>query len=231
MGVLHGPAGLGSFKFEVAYHVTGIADIPNIVERIMPGGEFEVEVRVMDMDYGWELWNKKIQVVDENFDVVGTGTLTSRAWNALYGKYEYFGRVKVVAPLIPKEYTWYGQFPRQDVHEMASDPFTFEVTIAVAFALTIRTEPPGAMVKLDGVERKTPVTFGVSAGTFIVTVPEKNFVEWEDGSTDPVRTIEVMEDIEITAYYKPGVPWGRIAIGAAATVTVVTIIYAVSRKR
>lgn len=197
----------------------------------MPGDEFAVEVRVMDMDYGLDLWDKTIQVVDENLDVVGTGTLTDRAWNAKYAKYEYFGKVTVVAPLIPKKYTWYGQFPRQGVHEMTSDPFTFEVTVAVAFALTIKSEPLGAMIKLDGVERKTPVTFGVSAGTYTVTAPKENFVEWEDGSTDPIRTIEVMKDLEIIAYYKPGIPWVPIAIGTAVTVTTVSVIYAISRKK
>lgn len=231
MGVLHGPAGLGGFEFDVAYHTMGIADILDIAEKVNPRAEFEVEVRVMCMTAGCDLMGLNIEVVDEAGNVVGTGSLTGRAWNARYMKYEYFGKVKVTAPSIPGAHTWYGRFPHQELHGGVSDDFTFTVALAVAYTLTVKSDPPGVKVIIDGVEAKTPHSWGVSPGTYTVEVPEEGFIEWEDGSTDPVRTIEVTEDTTIIAYFKAAVPWTTIAVvGGSITVVIGSIIYAATRK-
>ncbi len=232
MGILHGPAGLGGFEFEVAYHTMGIADIPDIAEKVNPGAEFEVEVRVMCMTAGCDLMGLNIEVVDEAGSVVGTGSLTGRAWNARYMKYEYFGKVKVTAPLIPGARTWYGRFPRQGVHGGVSDVFTFTVALAVAYTLTVKSDPPGVKVIIDGVEAKTPHSWGVSPGTYTIEVSAEGFIEWEDGSTEPVRTIEVTEDRTIIAYYEAVVPWKTIAVvGGSLAVVIGSVIYVATKKK
>lgn len=103
--------------------------------------------------------------------------------------------------------------------------------LQVAFTLTVKSDPPGVKVIIDGVEAKTPHVWGVSPGTYTVEVPEEGFIEWEDGSTDPVRTIEVTEDTTIIAYFKAAVPWTTIAVvGGSIAVVIGSIIYAATRK-
>lgn len=103
---------------------------------------------------------------------------------------------------------------------------------AVGYYLTVKSEPPGVKVIIDGVEAKTPHTWGVTPDAYTVLVPAEGFIEWEDGSTDPVRTIEITEDMTIIAYYEAGVPWKTIAaVGVSATVVIASVIYAATRKR
>lgn len=110
-----------------------------------------------------------------------------------------------------------------------------ELTIerkAVAFTLTIKSEPPGVKVTLDGIERVTPWKVGLTYPTTVtVQVQEEGFIEWEDGSTDPVRTIEVSEDMTLIAYYEAVVvPWKTIAVVTGFVAVLGSIIYAARRK-
>lgn len=60
----------------------------------------------------------------------------------------------------------------------------------------------------------TPATIELEEGTYLVTVPSNhpvgadiyNFVQWEDGSTDPTRTINLVANKTITATYELPAP-------------------------
>lgn len=110
---------------------------------------------------------------------------------------------------------------------------TYTVTVGpLMYTLTVKSDPPGVKVIIDGVEAKTPHTWGVSPGTYTVEVPEEGFIEWEDGSTEPIRTVEVTEDMTIMAYYEAVVPWKTIAVvGGSLAVAIASVIYAATRKR
>jgi hypothetical protein len=61
-------------------------------------------------------------------------------------------------------------------------------------------------------ENVTPWTGTLDEGTYKITMPQQvqvgsnvyNFKQWEDGSTNPVRTINLTADTTITAYYALG---------------------------
>jgi hypothetical protein len=61
----------------------------------------------------------------------------------------------------------------------------------------------------------TPYTLTLEEGTYRVTVPPSvvvdnvtyNFKQWEDGSTNPERIINLTSDMTITAYYVAGVSY------------------------
>jgi hypothetical protein len=67
--------------------------------------------------------------------------------------------------------------------------------------LTLEEQPPQNM---------TPWTGTLEEGTYKITVPQQvqvgsdiyNFKQWEDGSTNPVRTISLTADMTITATYE-----------------------------
>lgn len=64
-------------------------------------------------------------------------------------------------------------------------------------------------VKVDG----TPVEFEVSPGTYTITVPatfnKGTFAKWEDESTEPIRVIEIIYDVNLIAYYEVPPPPAR----------------------
>ena len=117
---------------------------------------------------------------------------------------------------------------------------TVETPILPYHRLTVKSWPvKGVPVVIDTTEIDgTPVTIEFSPGSYTITVPatfnQAEFVEWEDGSTDPVRVLDLIVDTELTAYYEkppPKVPTklilGVLAVGAVTAVGVV----AATRKR
>ena len=69
------------------------------------------------------------------------------------------------------------------------------------------TEVP---VTIDGASHTTPYSAALTEGSHTITVPPTvtiaqttyNFVRWEDGSTNPKRTINLTKDMTLTAYYE-----------------------------
>ena len=127
---------------------------------------------------------------------------------------------------------WYDPDRPEMTWGVLEDLYDFSIT-AILVSLTVRSAPiVGVPVKIDGVEQVTPAFYDVSAGTYRVIVPSRfegrDFERWEDGSTDPLRIITVLENTVIVAYYeaveeeeKP--PWYEeyaiplIVAGAAVT--------------
>ena len=68
----------------------------------------------------------------------------------------------------------------------------------------------GVSFNLDGETHTTPYSAELEEGTYTVTVPAQvtvdgqlyNFVSWEDGSTNPSRTINLTTDLSIIATYE-----------------------------
>ena len=123
---------------------------------------------------------------------------------------------------------------------VAEITMTVETPILPYHRLTVKSWPvKGVPVVIDTTEIDgTPVTIEFSPGSYTITVPttfnQAEFVEWEDGSTDPVRVLDLIVDTELTAYYEkppPKVPTklilGVLAVGAVTAVGVV----AATRKR
>jgi len=107
-----------TFSVSAVDHSTGIA-ITSYPTKVEPKQSFEVEIAVICLDAGCDLMGKTIQVKDPSMIVKGTGTLTTKAFNARYGKYEYRGKVKVTAPDKVGTYEWWGIFPYQSRHKEA----------------------------------------------------------------------------------------------------------------
>jgi hypothetical protein len=84
----------------------------------------------------------------------------------------------------------------------------FEQT--VAHTLTVASEPDKVTFTVNGVSKVTPYSEPLEEGSFVVKFPLQfksgntwyGFDSWEDGSTNPERTINLTTDISIKAYYK-----------------------------
>lgn len=72
----------------------------------------------------------------------------------------------------------------------------------------------GVTFTRNGVERVTPSTEGLAAGVYTVVMPGEpkldlgnfRFQQWENGSTNPTRAINLTEDMDISAhFFKPPV--------------------------
>lgn len=117
-----------------------------------------------------------------------------------------------------------------------------ETPILPYHRLTVKSWPvEGVPVVVDTMPIDgTPVTVEFSPGTYTISVPptfnQAEFVEWEDGSTDPVRTLDLIVDTELTAYYEkppappPKVPTKLIA-GLAVAATAIAIGVAVATRK
>ena len=83
------------------------------------------------------------------------------------------------------------------------------------WTLTVSSEPiSGIEFTIDSAVHTTPWADSLLEGTYIIVMPLEwivdtdvyNFDHWEDGSTNPTRTISLTEDIAITATYELYVP-------------------------
>jgi hypothetical protein len=100
--------------------------------------------------------------------------------------------------------------------EIRQYSFDIRVRETVDFkVLTFRTPDTGGSqivgigVTINGQRYESPVVLAVAKGIYTVTVDHKyyrpysefTFKYWEDGSTNPTRTVNVNDDTTITAYY------------------------------
>lgn len=83
----------------------------------------------------------------------------------------------------------------------------------VGYTLTVNSYPLSDVeFQLDGVNSFTPSTRKLPAETaYTITMPSRvttadnlvyDFVKWEDGSTDPTRTVTLTGNMEVTAFYE-----------------------------
>ena len=106
-----------------------------------------------------------------------------------------------------------------------------EVPPALYHKVRVTSQPvEGVPVTVDGIPIDgTPLTVEMSPATYVIVVPpafkDFPFLEWEDGSTDPTRIIEITESEELIAYYKPRAPPRKAFIigGLIAAFTGITI--------
>jgi len=99
----------------------------------------------------------------------------------------------------PKPYTF---DPSDVVHVSPKAPPTHELSVSSS---------PISDVKftLDGTNRTTPFSSSLEAGSYTVAMPlnvtvngkEYSFVEWDNGVTSPIRSIDLTKYTAITAYY------------------------------
>lgn len=85
--------------------------------------------------------------------------------------------------------------------------------------VTVRSQPISVAFTYDGIGAVTPVSFMVyrdESVTFympdiaIFEGEEYRFKRWEDGSTNPTRTVTVVTDVAVTAFYEVPVPVGYV---------------------
>ena len=78
--------------------------------------------------------------------------------------------------------------------------------------LSVDTTPiTGVSFTLKGSEEVTPYSADLEEGSYTITMPPSllvegktyNFVQWEDGTTNPERTIDLTFDMVLTATYEP----------------------------
>jgi|GEM_PF-3893694 len=112
-GVLHGPAGLGTWQFAVSSHELGFAG-PYAPSEVGPGEDFEMTTEIICFSAGCDFTGNKFEVRDIHTDeLIATGTFTERFWNVPAWKYGSRGRIILKAPLWPGDYWWVVKFPQQ----------------------------------------------------------------------------------------------------------------------
>lgn len=112
-GVIHGPAGLGSWEFDVSEHELGFAG-PYAPATVGPGEDFEVVTEIICFTAGCDFTGNSFQVKDLRTDELkATGTFTERFFNVPALKYGSRGRVTIKAPITPGNYLWWVWFPEQ----------------------------------------------------------------------------------------------------------------------
>lgn len=93
--------------------------------------------------------------------------------------------------------------------------------------LTVKSRPYGVEFTINGAPFTTPAYLKLSPGDYTIIFPEtfedKPFIKWEDGSTDPVRTITVTEDATVVGYYKMPFPWKAVLIMFGLIAVAVTV--------
>jgi uncharacterized repeat protein (TIGR02543 family) len=80
--------------------------------------------------------------------------------------------------------------------------------------LTVNSNPQGVTFDINGVKASTPWTAELEEGSYTITMPTEatvntlkyTFKNWEDGSTNRARTINLTADTIITAYYELAPP-------------------------
>ncbi|MBA7497005.1 hypothetical protein ES702_07614 [subsurface metagenome] len=112
-GVLHGPAGLGTWQFAVSTHALGFAG-PYAPAEVGPGEDFEMTTEIICFTAGCDFTGNTFEVRDIHTDeLIATGTFTERFWNVPAGKWGSRGRIILNAPLAPGNYWWVVKFPQQ----------------------------------------------------------------------------------------------------------------------
>jgi len=107
-----------TFSVQAEEHDMGIAVISYPL-KVEPNQKFEVEIAVICLSAGCDLTGKRIGVGKLPFQDMWGATLTWRAFNARYAKWEYHGKVLVTAPAESGSYTYYAFFPYQSRHKRA----------------------------------------------------------------------------------------------------------------
>jgi hypothetical protein len=87
---------------------------------------------------------------------------------------------------------------------------TFKIIPNGTHTLSTSASAPGIEFTLDGQSHTTPYSALLNVGTHTITMPmtdptgEYVFFRWEDGSTNPTRTIDLTRRMTITASYSGG---------------------------
>jgi hypothetical protein len=113
---------------------------------------------------------------------------------------------------------------------------TYEaVAPPVGFTLTVDSEPQGVPFTINNVQAVTPYSVKLETGDYTVTMPEEwngyRFKQWEDGSTNPVRSITLTADTSMKATYErvapapaaPAVPWHIVVPAALGVLALVGV--------
>ena len=111
-----------AYTVETEEHRTGIAIVAYPL-KVEPLQSFTVEVAVICMDKGCDLTGKRFFVSENGIDEDFKGTLTWKAWNARYMKWEYHGKVTCRAPEQTGSYEWFAVFPYQSRHRRSMARF------------------------------------------------------------------------------------------------------------
>ena len=86
---------------------------------------------------------------------------------------------------------------------------SFSVAPAGMHTLTVNTAYAGLEFTLDGQNKTTPFSALLSVGTHTVAMPAAvgtyMFQRWEDGSTNPTRTIDLAGPMSLYAYFSGGI--------------------------
>jgi len=98
------------------------------------------------------------------------------------------------------------------------------------YKVVVESEPLGVPFRVDGIEFVTPTEFQATKESYTLYFPptfeDIPFKHWEDGSTEPVRTITVDKDLTLVATYKR--PWYKepwvIGLGIVGGACILTIV-------
>ena len=97
--------------------------------------------------------------------------------------------------------------PNDMIHVSAEAPLTHKLSIPSSPI----SEVP---FTLNGMNRTTPFSSVLDEGSYTIVMPLTvtvdakvyNFVDWDDGTTSPIRSMDLTKDTAITAYYTPSTP-------------------------
>lgn len=110
-------------------------------------------------------------------------------------------------------YIWY--IRSNDMLEFRIDNIRAESGMPPKWNLSVNSTPiAGVPFTIEGINMfVTPWSGPLVEGTYVITMPANvivdeinyNFVSWEDGSTNPARTINLLSDMTLMATYEVGV--------------------------
>lgn len=111
---------------------------------------------------------------------------------------------------------------------LLSDMAITATYVLVKYTLTTRSTPiTGVPYTIDGYSRTTPYSESLSPKAYTVTMPSSvqvgtyiyNFSYWEDGSTNPARTLNLVAGMAIQATYAVATITITVTAGAEGTVS------------
>lgn len=137
-------------------------------------------------------------------------------------------------------YNFQALFEGDSTHAKSNSPIVQVIAgPMLTYALTVQSSPTGVSFGVDGITYVTPQTLTLAPGAHVITMPlivvinsvNYLFEKWDNGSSDPIRVVDLSSDITVSAKYSArfsilldSYPQGKIitVTGPAGTFTIIT---------
>jgi len=187
-----------------------LVEVPDYVEGQPVRGTVTVS------DAGWGVDTYSVSYVNdlmaawESFDFSFSPTINGDVYDITWPEFSY-------SFTVPVEQALPGLMVKVEALDHAGNTVTYateELTQLPMYTLSVDTVPAGMEIIVDGEDEVTPYSEELEAGSYTVSVPEEvslsgknyTFAGWEDSGAENARTIDLDEDMSLTANYEEVVP-------------------------